>query len=114
VSLQAAISQVDVNIVPLQENLFTDSKSELKFFEAGIVRTVTLASPTDIFRRVIENGINGFLSPADSWFDLLEAVNRMDERQHEEMIDRAHQISGARYTGQNAVGDIVSTLATSR
>ena len=114
VSLQTAISQVDVNIVPLQENLFTDSKSELKFFEAGIVRTVTLASPTDIFRRVIENGINGFLSPADSWFDLLEAVNRMDERQHEEMIDRAHQISGARYTGQNAVGDIVSTLATSR
>src|SRR5574344_2137514 len=34
--LQRLIAEVDVNIVPLIENTFTNCKSELKFFEACI------------------------------------------------------------------------------
>ena len=111
VSLQTAISQVDVNIVPLQENLFTDSKSELKFFEAGIVHTITIASPTEVFGRVIENGVNGFLSPASEWVTTLDLVRQLRTRNHEAIARRAAQVASTEYEGAAQLSTIESTLS---
>ena len=52
VNLQRLIGEVEINIVPLQDNAFTNCKSELKYFEAAIVETVTVATPTYTFSRV--------------------------------------------------------------
>ena len=70
-TLQKLISETDVNIVPLAESVFTNCKSDLKFFEASLVKTPTVASPTYAFTQSIENGKNGFLCRPGEWFDTI-------------------------------------------
>lgn len=70
--LQKLISEVDVNLAPLVINDFTNSKSELKYFEAGVVETTTIASPSFSFERAIEDGVNGYLAQPGEWYEKLE------------------------------------------
>lgn len=72
--LQRLVAEVDVNIAPLVINDFTNCKSELKFFEAAIVETPTIASPTFTFERSIQEGKTGFLARPGEWFDKLEYI----------------------------------------
>jgi hypothetical protein len=65
---------VDVNIVPLVNNEFTSCKSELKFFEAGIVGTVTCAAPAYIYEKVIEHGKNGYLCRQGEWYTVIKKM----------------------------------------
>jgi hypothetical protein len=78
-NLQRLIGEVELNVVPLQDNEFTNCKSELKYFEAAVVRTVTVASPLYTLRRAIRHGDNGFLATAPDWYSTLrEAVDGFD------------------------------------
>lgn len=70
--LMALESRVDVNIAPLLVNDFTNCKSELKFFEAAVVETTTIASPTYAFKKAISDGENGFLVNTNGWYNKLE------------------------------------------
>ena len=70
--LQGLIAKVDVNIAPLILNDFTNCKSELKFFEAAVVETTTIASPNYSFKKAISDGENDFLAKPGEWFDKLE------------------------------------------
>ena len=75
-NLQRVIAEVEVNIAPLQDNLFTNCKSELKFFEAAAVGTWTIATPTFTFRRAIRDGVTGRLARAHEWdAALAEAIS---------------------------------------
>lgn len=75
INLQRVIAEVEVNIAPLQDNVFTNCKSELKFFEAAAVGTWTIASPIFTFRRAIRDGETGRLARAHEWdAALAEAV----------------------------------------
>ena len=67
INLQRLIAEVEINIAPLQENVFTNCKSELKFFEAAIVGTWTLATPTMPFKRAIRSADMGRLTRAEDW-----------------------------------------------
>jgi glycosyltransferase involved in cell wall biosynthesis len=87
--LQRLMAQVDVNIAPLVNNGFTNCKSELKYFEAAIVDTITLATPTYTFANAIENGKNGFLCTPGQWFDTLEQI-------YLDKVDRAAICKAAR------------------
>jgi len=79
-NLQRVIGDVELNIVPLQDNEFANCKSELKYFEAAIVGTVTIATPTFTYRAVIDHGWNGYLATAQQWEDVLrERVATVDE-----------------------------------
>jgi glycosyltransferase involved in cell wall biosynthesis len=70
------ISQVDINLAPLEiGNPFCEAKSELKFFEAGILGVPTVASATQTFQEVISDGTDGFLaSTQDEWIEKLEKL----------------------------------------
>ena len=72
VELQRLIASVDVNIVPLVNNTFTNCKSELKFFEAAVVDTVTVATPIHSYAAAIKDGQNGFLCEPGQWYSVLE------------------------------------------
>src|SRR4029077_3202618 len=75
-NLQRVIAEVEINIAPLQDNLFTNCKSELKFFEAAAVGTWTVATPTFTFRRAIRDGVTGRLARSHEWdAALAEAVS---------------------------------------
>jgi glycosyltransferase involved in cell wall biosynthesis len=71
-TLQTLIGSTALNVVPLQTNAFSNSKSELKYFEAAIVETPTLATPTYSFRLAIDDGVNGYLVDAYDWEERLE------------------------------------------
>ncbi len=70
--LQRLMAEVDVNIAPLVINDFTNCKSELKFFEAAVVETTTIASPNYSFKKAITDGKNGFLAKPGEWYQKLE------------------------------------------
>ncbi len=70
--LQKLMAEVDVNIAPLIASDYTNCKSELKFFEAAIVETTVLASPSYAFSQAIQDGVNGFLVQPEEWYDKLE------------------------------------------
>jgi glycosyltransferase involved in cell wall biosynthesis len=74
VNLQRLIGETELNIVPLQDNLITNCKSELKFFEAGAVGTLTIASPTRTYAKCIRNGVNGYLAKPYEWLDRIQQV----------------------------------------
>jgi glycosyltransferase involved in cell wall biosynthesis len=71
-TLETLIGATGLNIVPLQTNAFSNSKSELKYFEAAIVETPTFATPTYSFRLAIDDGVNGYLVESYDWEDRLE------------------------------------------
>ena len=70
--LQRTIAGVDLNIVPLAGNDFTDCKSELKFFEAAVVDTPTCASPAFTYRNAITHGKNGYLCGTGEWHGMIK------------------------------------------
>lgn len=71
INLQRLIAGVEINIAPLQQNAFTDGKSELKYFEAAAVGTWTLASPTAAFRQAISTNARGRLVADGQWEEAL-------------------------------------------
>ena len=73
-TLQSYISQVDVNIVPLEENKFTNCKSELKFFESAIVKVPTVATPVYSYKNAINDGKTGLLASEDEWYDKIRQL----------------------------------------
>ncbi len=76
--LMELIIRADINIAPLEvDNPFCNAKSELKYFEAGILNVPTIASATDAFRHAITDGQNGFL--ADTVLDWKRSLERLIE-----------------------------------
>jgi glycosyltransferase involved in cell wall biosynthesis len=95
-NLQVAIADADLNLAPLQHNAFTNCKSELKYFEAAVVGTATVASPTFTLAGAITHGDNGYLARAHEWYGVLrEAIERIDDLPR--VADRAASAALARY-----------------
>lgn len=97
------IAQVDINLAPLEiGNPFCESKSELKWFEAGIVGVPTVAAATEPFRLAITDGVDGFVAAtAAEWEEKLEKLI-IDTEARKMMGTRARQTILARYTTENA------------
>jgi glycosyltransferase involved in cell wall biosynthesis len=80
VNLQRLVGSVEFNLMPLQSNAFTDSKSELKYFEAAAVGTVSVASPSHTYAGCIRDGHNGFIARAHEWSRRLsEVISRLTD-----------------------------------
>ena len=75
--MQSVARDIDLNIVPLQESAFTWSKSELKYFEAALVETPTLASATPVFHNAITHGDTGFLAEGTEWLEALRVAESL-------------------------------------
>jgi glycosyltransferase involved in cell wall biosynthesis len=73
-SMQSLLRGIDLNIVPLQDSPFTWSKSELKYFEAALVETPTLASATPVFQDAIRHGVTGYLAGSTQWLEKLRHI----------------------------------------
>lgn len=71
--LPAVLRQLDVNLAPLVLGSdFNEAKSAIKWLEAALVETPTVASATEPFREAIDDGRTGFLAEgAEDWRDAL-------------------------------------------
>lgn len=99
----ANVASVDINVAPLEiGNPFCESKSELKFFEAGIVSVPSVCAATDPYKKAIEDGVDGFVANGtDEWMEKLERLIS-DENLRKEMGKKAREKALAKYTTQNA------------
>lgn len=106
--LQRLIAEVDVNIVPLVQNTFTNCKSELKFFEASVVDTVTVATPIYTYSSAIRNGETGFLCRVGDWYNCISNLyNNPDVGG--EVTERAKEYCLNEYSGSAYLRQIEQT-----
>lgn len=80
------ISGVDINLAPLvMGDPFCESKSELKFVEAGALGIPTVATATRVFREAIVDGEDGFTAVnTDEWKEKL--LRLIDDKQLRKQI----------------------------
>jgi len=97
-SLQVHIAEVDLNVVPMMENSFTDCKSELKFFESAVVDVPTCATPVYSYRHSIQDKKTGFLCTQGQWYPTISGIyeGRYELRA---INDSARQYAMDRYSG---------------
>lgn len=97
------IAKVDINLVPLEVgNPFCESKSELKFFEAGILKIPTVASATGTFQRAISDGFDGFVaSDTTEWVNKLEGLILSPEMRSRMGLEAQKKVL-EKYATQNA------------
>lgn len=74
--LPAYLRDIDVCLAPLTTgSIFNEAKSAIKWLEAALVETPTVAFPTGPFRQSITDGVTGFLaSDNETWRRAIEAL----------------------------------------
>ena len=93
------IIKADINIAPLEVgNPFSEAKSELKYFEAALLKIPTIASPTDAFKYAIKDGVNGFLAKDENeWYTKLKNLIENEELRRK-IGERAYEHSLGEYS----------------
>jgi len=99
----ANIAKCDINLAPLEyDNPFCEAKSELKFFEAGIVKVPTVAVDNQTYKDAIDDGVDSFVAGnTDEWVNKLSQLIE-DEELRAQMGKRAYQKTVKVYTTKNA------------
>jgi glycosyltransferase involved in cell wall biosynthesis len=88
------IAKLDINLAPLENTAFSQAKSDLKYFEAALVKVPTVASYVDEYIYNIRDGYNGFL-----------AKNKLE---WEEKLENLIKDKNLRLTiGENAYNEII-------
>ena len=111
--LPELLAQADLALAPLEfGNPFAEAKSSIKYLEAGLVGVPVVASATEEFRRVIEDGRNGLVaaSPAE-WREKLFALVRSADLRRE-LGEQAHRDVRARHTTSASATAHAAALAT--
>lgn len=96
-NLQREIGAVEVNLVPIQDNPFTNCKSELKWFEAAVVGALTIASPVYAYRGIMDHARNGWLAEPQTWDTILKEVLRDIDAYRTEVAPRAREAARERF-----------------
>ena len=93
---------VNINLAPLElNNKFTESKSELKYFEPALMEIPTAASDIAPFRAGIRHGETGFLcANEEQWYEALERLV-LDAELRARIGQAARADVLARYTTQH-------------
>ncbi|MBR6459056.1 MAG: glycosyltransferase [Actinomycetaceae bacterium] len=75
------LRNIDICLAPLtRDSIFNESKSAIKWLEAALVQTPTVASPTEPFRDAIDDGRTGILAQSeDEW---VEAIAKLLDDSH--------------------------------
>ena len=69
------LSGCDISIAPLENYIFNDSKSNIKYLEASILKLPSVCSPRSAFSQVINSGENGFLcESSNDWYEALAVL----------------------------------------
>ena len=105
------IAQVDINLVPLeQDNPFCRAKSENKFVEAALVGVPTIASRVDAYEFAITDEEDGLLvSTPEQWKNALKMLLENPEKRRE-IGDAAHRTAYVRYMPEQHAPELLDTL----
>ena len=89
--LPSVIASVDINLVPLEDNIFNEAKSENKWLEAALVKVPTIASNVGAFKEIIIHGQDGIL--CDDIEDWALQLNKLiiDEKLRDILAENAYR-----------------------
>jgi O-antigen biosynthesis protein len=98
----ATVASMDINLAPLEPgNPFCEAKSELKFFEAGLLGVPTVAVANETFSSAITDGVDGMLAVSEEeWYQKLKMLIENTERR-QTMGKKALQAALQKYTTKN-------------
>lgn len=106
--LPELISQVDINLCPLQNSIFNEAKSENKWIEAALVKVPTIASKIGAFDCMIQDGKTGILCEnLQEWNEKLEIlIQNSDLRETiaNEAYEKVHNECTTINTGRTVLG----------
>lgn len=108
------IASIDINLAPLEKTIFNEAKSENKWTEASLCKTVTVASDFGAFKTCIRDGIDGVLCDSvDDWYEKLNKV--IEDREYrnklaEEAFKQVIKKKVTTYTGIGLYNFIQSKL----
>ncbi len=95
--LPKVIAELDINLAPVEKSIFNEAKSENKWTEASLVKTITIASNFGAFAEVIQDGKTGLLADTiDDWYDKLKfAIENPEIR--DKIAEAAHRVVLKKY-----------------
>ncbi|HVE95240.1 MAG TPA: glycosyltransferase [Acidimicrobiales bacterium] len=113
--LPRVLRNLDVNVAPLTPgSRFNEAKSAIKWLEAALVGTPTIASPTEPFSEAIEHGKNGLLaSTRDEWVAALEHL-LIDPVERARLGARANRDALLRWSPHRQAHAYLEILATAK
>ncbi|MEI8097035.1 MAG: glycosyltransferase [Candidatus Moraniibacteriota bacterium] len=81
----ATVANMDINLAPLEiGNPFCESKSELKWFEAGLLAVPTVASATGTFKEAIADSVDGYVAETtEEWVAKISQLIENGEKRKE-------------------------------
>lgn len=110
VNLQRLVGSVEFNLMPLQLNDFTNCKSDLKYFEAAIVGTLSIASPSRTYAAAIQDGENGYIAQAHQWASVIQrAIANIDT--YPDMAATVYADARSKYAWFNQRESILQALS---
>lgn len=85
--LPGALRDLDICLAPLTDTSFNEAKSAIKWLEAALAGTPTVASPTEPFRAAITEGVTGRLARThEEWVEAL--LHLIDHPHRREVLGR--------------------------
>ena len=116
-NLQRVTAESEFSIAPLQSNVFTNCKSELKYFEPGAVGCPVIASPNPAFKSAITDGVNGYLAEPHQWHERVEDLYNKVQSQPDQVTllgDTVMEDSRARYGWDTQAARILDAINSIR
>jgi len=111
-NLPSLLCRFDINIAPLvADNPFSQSKSEIKYMEAGLVRVPTIASPISAFKYAIRSGENGWLAESNQDWETRLSELVEDSGLRKQIGDQAYQDVIMRYHPEVRSRELISTIS---
>ena len=75
-----ALRYADISIAPLEQGIFADCKSEIKWLEAGVFGVPSVVTPTATYRAIVEDGTDGLFADGEQeWESHLSALIESSE-----------------------------------
>ena len=95
--LPQLLANIDINIIPLENNFFNTAKSENKWVEASLVKVPSIATEIGIFKNVIENRETGILCLSEEdWYNGLKDLIT-DENLRKNIGEKAYNVVKEKY-----------------
>jgi O-antigen biosynthesis protein len=95
----------DIILAPLERDIFSEGKSELKFFEAGLLKVPVVAVRNSTYADVITDGVDGFLAEGETeWVEKLSSLIE-DSELRKRIGESAHEKALRDYTTENSHGE---------
>jgi len=103
-------AECDISVAPLENYIFNEAKSNIKYLEASMVKLPSVCSPRAAFSQVIVHGENGFLCETEAeWEDALTLLVT-DGVRRTQVSEAAHALVGRRYALESIAQKQVAPL----